>query len=127
LPPGASLRSVVTGPGALYAGAAVGVFTSPDRGDHWYDFSTGLPNVELKELMWTQEDLFAVTHGRGVWHRGRYEVWPLPGLGPRQHVPDSAWLIELWLAIHGGDPAPDVVRGMVRTVPLPFRQGNAPR
>ena len=66
LPPGASLRSVVTGPGALYAGAAAGVFTSPDRGDHWYDFSEGLPNVELKELMWTQDDLFAVTHGRGV-------------------------------------------------------------
>jgi hypothetical protein len=127
LPPGASLRSVVTGPGALYTGAAVGVFTSPDRGDHWYDFSAGLPNVELKELMWTQDDLFAVTHGRGVWHRGRYEVWPLPGLGPQQHVPDPAWLIELWLAIHGGDPAPDVVRSMVRTVPQPFRQGNAPR
>jgi hypothetical protein len=23
------------------------------------------------------------------------------------HEPDAAWLIALWLAIHGGDPAPD--------------------
>jgi len=23
------------------------------------------------------------------------------------HVPDVAWLIALWLAIHGGDPAPE--------------------
>lgn len=26
------------------------------------------------------------------------------------HVRDAAWLIELWLAIHGGDPAPEPVR-----------------
>lgn len=125
LPPGSSLRSVVAGPGALYAGAAAGVFTSPDRGQHWYDFSAGLPNVELKELMWTEGDLFAITHGRGVWHHGRYEAWPVPG--PRQHIPDPRWLIELWLAIHGGDPVPDVVRRTVGTAPRPFRQGNAPR
>jgi hypothetical protein len=125
LPPGASLRSVVSGSGALYAGAATGVFTSPDRGQHWFDFSAGLPNVELKELLWTEGDLFAVTHGRGVWHHGRYEMWPLPG--PRRHIPDTRWLIELWLAIHGGDPAPDAVRRVVGVPPRPFRRGEASR
>jgi hypothetical protein len=125
LPPGSSLHSVVAGPGALYAGAAAGVFTSPDRGDHWFDFSMGLPNVELKELMWTEGDLFAITHGRGVWHRGRYELWPVWPV-PGQHIPDPMWLIELWLAIHGGDPGPDAVRRIVGIPPRPFRQGNAP-
>ena len=24
-----------------------------------------------------------------------------------QHIQDPTWLIALWLAIHGGDPAPD--------------------
>ena len=27
-------------------------------------------------------------------------------IGPLTHVPDIAWLIALWKAIHGGDPAP---------------------
>jgi photosystem II stability/assembly factor-like uncharacterized protein len=125
IPPGSQLRSLVAGPGALYAGAAAGVFTSADRGSSWYDFSAGLPNVDLKELLWTGNDLFAVTHGRGIWHHGRYDILVVPG--PVAHVPDVRWLIELWLAIHGGDPAPDLIRQTVGKKVLPFRQGEAPR
>ena len=28
-------------------------------------------------------------------------------IGPRAHVHDAAWIIELWLLIHGGDPPPE--------------------
>jgi len=121
LPPGSSLRSLVTGPGALYVLAAAGVFTSADRGGNWYDFSAGLPNVELKELLWTGGDLFAVTHGRGIWHHGRYDAIPMPG--PVEHVPDPRWLIAFWLAIHGGDPSPEAVRRVIGQKVRPFRQG----
>ena len=84
IPPGAGVRSLVAGPGALYAGAVVGVFTSSDRGVTWYDFSGGLPNVQLMHLLWTEGDLFAVTHGRGIWHHGRYDAYPIPGPGRPQ-------------------------------------------
>ena len=125
IPPGSSLRSLVTGPGALYVLAAAGVFTSTDRGGNWYDFSAGLPNVELKELLWTGDDLFAVTHGRGIWHHGRYDAIPIPG--PVAHKPDPRWLIDLWLAIHGGDPSPEAIRRVIGKKVRPFRQGEAPR
>jgi hypothetical protein len=122
LPPGAGLCSLVAGPGALYAGASAGVFTSSDRGVTWYDFSAGLPNVQLMHLLWTENDLFAVTHGRGIWHHGRYDAYPIPG--PVAHKPDIAWLIELWHRIHGGDPGPEAVRGQLGRKRLPFRAGR---
>ena len=126
IPPGSILRSLVAGPGGtLYALAAAGVFTSADRGDHWYDFSAGLPNVELKQLLWTDDDLFAVTHGRGIWHHGRYDTVPVPG--PLAHKPDIKWLIDLWHAIHGGDPSPDAIRRASGRKARPFRQGEARR
>jgi hypothetical protein len=31
----------------------------------------------------------------------------MPFNRPIAHVYDAAWIIELWIAIHGGDPAPD--------------------
>jgi len=107
LPPGLDLRSIVAGPGALYLAAASGVFMSPDEGEHWFPFSEGLPNVEIKELLWTESDLFAVTHGRGLWHHGRYEWIVVPAIA---HKPTIRWIIGLWLAIHGGDPVPDAIR-----------------
>ena len=110
LPPGALFVSIAAGPGTIYVAASGGVFRSPDAGAHWFDYSEGLPNVELKELLWTENDLFAVTHGRGLWHHGRYsETW----IPPRAHIPDIRWLIELWLAIHGGDPGPEIIRGQI--------------
>jgi hypothetical protein len=107
LPSGLDLRSIVAGPGSLYLAAATGVFMSPDEGQHWFRFSEGLPNVEIKELLWTESDLFAVTHGRGLWHHGRYDWIVVP---PIAYKPDIYWIIHLWLAIHGGDPAPDAIR-----------------
>jgi hypothetical protein len=122
IPASSQLRSLVAGNGALYLLAATGVFTSADRGATWYDFSAGLPHAELMELLWTGDDLFAVTHGRGIWHHGRYDVYPV--LGPVEHIPDLHWLIELWLRIHGGDPVPDIVRPGIGVLPRPFVQGR---
>jgi hypothetical protein len=124
IPPGAGIRSLVTGPGALYAGAVIGVFTSTDRGVTWYDYSAGLPNVQLMHLAWTENDLFAVTHGRGIWHHGRYDALPIFELGPAAHKPDIAWLIELWHRIHGGDPSPEVLRRNLGTTRRLFRAGG---
>jgi hypothetical protein len=103
LPPGLDLRSIVAGPDTVYLAASVGVFMSPDAGQQWFPHSDGLPNVEIKELLWTQSDLFAVTHGRGLWHHDRYEHL----VTSIDRILDP---IKLWLAIHGGDPAPDVIR-----------------
>lgn len=124
IPAGSVLRSLVAGPGALYAAAATGVFTSANRGASWSDFSGGLPNVELKELLWTEDDLFAVTHGRGIWHHGRYEVFSFP---PIEHDHDIWWLIELWRAIHGGDPSPDAIRRVIGRGWRPYQPREAAR
>lgn len=110
LPPGLDLRSIVAGPDAIYLAAAVGVFMSPDEGEHWFPFNDGLPNAEIKELLWTANDLFAVTHGRALWHHGRYLWIEVP---PIAREPDIPWLIELWHRIHGGDPAPDAIRSRI--------------
>jgi photosystem II stability/assembly factor-like uncharacterized protein len=107
LPPGLSLRSVVAGPGSVYIADVTGIFQSPDAGANWFPYDEGLPNAEITQLLWTEHDLFAVTHGRGLWHHGRTDVIRIP---PLAHKPDFRWLIELWLAIHGGDPAPDAIR-----------------
>jgi hypothetical protein len=123
IPAGMAVRSLVTGPGALYAASAAGVFTSADRGVTWHDYSAGLPNAQLMHLLWTEDDLFAVTHGRGIWHHGRYDVFPFHRLVD-DHVRDIAWLLELWRRIHGGDPAPDVIREQLGLPRLPFRQGS---
>jgi hypothetical protein len=119
LPTGLSLVSLITAPGAVYVAGFSGVFTSPDSGQHWFPFSDGLPNVQIVELLWTGNDLFAATQGRGLWHHGHYLVINIP---PMAHVPDPGWLISLWLAIYGGDPAPgeiDQINQLIGLGPAP--------
>ncbi len=36
------------------------------------------------------------------------------------HEPDAAWIIALWKAIHGGDPAPEVVAAGVIAAVAPY-------
>src|SRR5207247_1475923 len=78
IPAGANLIAIAAGPSALYVAALEGVFTSNDGGQNWFDFQDNLPNVVIKDLLWTEADLFAVTHGRGLWHHGRYEYTSIP-------------------------------------------------
>jgi hypothetical protein len=101
----------VTGPGALYAGATSGVFTSADRGVTWYDYSAGLPNVELRHLLWTEGDLFAVTHGRGIWHHGRYDMFRVPVVPHRASgVHRLVLCSNCHRMIHRFDDPPDIDR-----------------
>jgi len=53
----------------LYAGTDLGVFRSLDGGDHWEDFSHGLPNVIVGDLAIHAPArlLRAATASRGVW------------------------------------------------------------
>ena len=107
LPSSPYYQSLVAGPGTIYVASSSGVFTSPDAGDHWFSYQDGLPNAWLAELLWTEGDLFAVTHGRGLWHHGRYDFVAVP---PVAHKPDLQWIVNLYIAIHGGDPVPEAIR-----------------
>jgi hypothetical protein len=110
IPPGQAFRSIACGPNALYVATAWAISRSADAGQTWGYYTVGLPNVQIQELLWTGQDLFAVTHGRGIWHHGEVSAVGAP---PATHAPDAAWLIRLWLAIHGGDPPPFAVRERV--------------
>ena len=54
-------------PRILYLGADSGVYVSPDAGNTWSPFDTGLPNAEVLHIYWENNHLYAVTHGRGLW------------------------------------------------------------
>jgi hypothetical protein len=42
------------------------------------------------------------------------------------HELDAAWIIALWKAIHGGDPAPEVVAAQVIAALAPYLTGAQP-
>jgi hypothetical protein len=56
-------------PGQLYLGADIGVFMSPDQGQTWHAFDMNLPNAEVLQVFMDAGQLYAVTHGRGLWRR----------------------------------------------------------
>lgn len=53
----------------IFLGAWIGVFISTDEGDTWSAFDYGLPNAQVYEIFWSEEYIYAVTHGRGLWRR----------------------------------------------------------
>jgi photosystem II stability/assembly factor-like uncharacterized protein len=80
-------RSTVDTPPTLYVGTDRGVFLSTDftsGSPTWQVYKTGLPNVQVRELVLNPElnVLAAGTHGRGLWEIG------LPG--PAGPVPPPA-------------------------------------
>ena len=56
-------------PNDWYAGTAVGVWFSQDRGDTWIPFGNGLPYAQVLDLgvQVASRKLRAATHGRGLW------------------------------------------------------------
>ncbi|MCA1817773.1 MAG: DUF1565 domain-containing protein [Acidobacteria bacterium] len=59
-------------PNLLYVGTEIGVFTSEDAGATWEVPQEGPANVSVDQVFWVTEefggdDLFAVTHGRGIY------------------------------------------------------------
>jgi hypothetical protein len=64
-------------PGHLYAGADIGVWHSPDRGQNWFPMANGLPEAPVFDLQVhpTRRLLRASTHGRGLYE---YPLDPVP-------------------------------------------------
>jgi len=63
--------------GALYIGTDVGVYYKDNTMSAWQNFSTGLPNVIVNELMiftGAPNRLRAATYGRGFWESDLYTV-----------------------------------------------------
>jgi len=68
--------------------------------------STGVVNGVTVQSYWSQKDnACIVPEGNWYW----YDLVNLV----LAHKPDPAWLIALWLAIHGGDPVPEVINEFV--------------
>jgi photosystem II stability/assembly factor-like uncharacterized protein len=53
--------------GLLFAGSDRGVHVSFDDGDHWQSLRLNLPATPVREVVIRDDDLVAVTDGRGVW------------------------------------------------------------
>jgi hypothetical protein len=68
LPP-APIRAVAVHPRRsdhVYLGTEVGVFASEDGAEHWSPTNEGPANCSVDDLIWMNETLVAVTHGRGM-------------------------------------------------------------
>ncbi len=68
--PWAPVRSLVIHPRNhlwIYAGTAVGLFSSDDGGEHWALSNQGPVQCPIDDLFWRGSTLIAATHGRGMW------------------------------------------------------------
>ena len=68
-----------TGSGAIYVGTDTGVYISTDSGATWQVLGTGLPHVQVTDLVFSAGSvaLVAATHGRGVWTISHLPKHPL--------------------------------------------------
>jgi photosystem II stability/assembly factor-like uncharacterized protein len=57
----------------LFVSTNNGIFVTVDEGASWRTFDDGLPNVEIRQIIWSGVHLYAITHGRGVWRRRLFE------------------------------------------------------
>src|SRR6185436_8068451 len=53
--------------GLLYAGTQHGAYISFDDGDHWQSLSLNLPDVQISDMIVTENDIAIATHGRGFY------------------------------------------------------------
>jgi hypothetical protein len=53
----------------LYLSTQNGVYISYNSGIIWERWDKGLPNVEIMQLLKDGDRIYAVTYGRGLWHR----------------------------------------------------------
>ncbi len=54
-------------PGLLFCGTELGVFFSPDDGDHWHPLRLNMPATSIRDLVIHDDDLAIGTHGRSFW------------------------------------------------------------
>jgi regulation of enolase protein 1 (concanavalin A-like superfamily) len=78
----------------LWAGTEIGVFTSRDRGLTWDATQDGPANVAVDELFVMGDDLYAVTHGRGLFRHNLTGMAGTPGVtfSPASRVFPSAYV-----------------------------------
>ncbi len=103
----------------LYAATDVGVFTSEDGGENWYLPQDGPANVSVYELFWMDDNLIAVTHGRGM-----FQASPGDGSGTitiaKEAQSDIAWVGEvITYAIIVNNPNPTQTLTLDLTDTLP--------
>ncbi|MGD9526643.1 MAG: WD40/YVTN/BNR-like repeat-containing protein, partial [Pseudonocardia sp.] len=68
LPP-APVRAITVHPRRhelLYLGTEIGLFASEDKGASWFPTNEGPANCSVDDLLWMDETLVCVTHGRGM-------------------------------------------------------------
>jgi photosystem II stability/assembly factor-like uncharacterized protein len=83
IPDGAFVRVVREDPerkGLLYAGTETGVYVSFDDGKNWQSLQLNLPVVPVRDMVITEDDLVAATHGRSFWILD--DLTPLHQLNP---------------------------------------------
>ena len=66
--------------GLLYAGTEHGVYVSWSDGDSWRSLSLNLPDVQVSDLLVTDNDLVIATHGRSLYTLD--DIAPIRELGP---------------------------------------------
>ncbi len=76
----------------LFVGTEQGLFASVDGGRQWGQWSAGLPNVAVRDLVIhpREHDLIIATHGRGIYILD--DLTPLRNLTPAVHAADAALL-----------------------------------
>lgn len=63
----------------LYVGTDNGLYISIDKGENWADFSEGIPNVAVHDLVIQKKakDLLVATHGRSLYKRNLKELYQM--------------------------------------------------
>jgi hypothetical protein len=81
----------------LYVGTDLGVFVSTDGGLNWAQENTGFPLASVRRLVVNGANLYAFTHGRGVW---------------RVPLTSASQTVTVEIAVPGATVEEDVVTGI---------------
>jgi photosystem II stability/assembly factor-like uncharacterized protein len=86
------VREDLVSPNLLFLGTEFGLFASLDGGKQWGQFTAGLPNVAVRDVVIhpREQDLLIATHGRGIYIVD--DITPLRKLTPEVLSADVAFL-----------------------------------
>ena len=93
----------------LYAGTDLGVFVSLNGGTTWAVENTGFAKVVTEALVVNGANLYAFTHGRGVWRvalTGAAQTTTLDFDTVRTTVTEQATIVHLGVTLHTATHAP---------------------
>lgn len=89
-----SVREDIKVPGLLYAGTEHGIWVSYDDGANWHSIRLNMPDTQVADLMVTDKDLVAGTHGRSIYILD--DIAPIRQLASLST--DKAYLFEPYVA-----------------------------